>query len=223
MHNTYMFSYIYHVTSFWQKTNMKRNFFLDFLNLATIVNSVVYHIGPTQLLNATECDNNFLTLSQFISNTSDYLTDDTSLNFAPGNYSLDSELIVENIYSFSMYTLLDPTHSSSKAIIMCGHGARFEFSHISIVIVSGLDFVGCSQNHIVSVGFIQLENSAFYSNCCGYADINGTTVIIEESSASLARVTFTSAVGHNVVALESPEKNDCFINEKCHCCVTKLF
>ena len=184
---------------------MNRNF-LYFVSLATIVNSVVYNIGPTQLLNDTECDKKVLTLSQFVSNTGDYLTDDTSLTFAPGNYSLEFQLVVENIHSFSMYRFVDPIHPLSKSVIICGHRARFKFSNVSSITVSGLDFVGCFQNHVVSVGFIQLENSAFY--CCCHAELNSTTVIIEDSTANLDRVTFTSALGniqHSDVASESSE------------------
>ena len=38
---------------------------------------------------------NELTLSQFVDNSSDYLTNDTILIFSPGNYSLELELVVK--------------------------------------------------------------------------------------------------------------------------------
>ena len=77
-----------------------------------------------------ECGMNVtdLSLSQFINNLSDYLTNETTLIFSPGNHGLESELTVENVHSFSMFMW---PGSSSKAVITChGHNARFEFSNV---------------------------------------------------------------------------------------------
>ena len=112
-----------------------------------------------------------LTLSQFVNKSSIYLTNDTALNqiFSPGNYSLESELIIENVQLFSMYGW---SISLSKAVITCGDNARFEFRNVGIVTVSGLEFVGCFENYVLSVGQFQLENSAFCGN--GQAIVNST-------------------------------------------------
>ena len=136
---------------------------------------------------ATECStNNSLILSQFISNSSDYLANDTTLIFSPGNHSLESELVVENIHSFSMFVW---PGSSSKTVINChAHNARFEFSNVSTIILSGLEFVGCFENHVISVGHFQLENSGFFGN--GQAVVSGTVLSIEKSTANLDRVVF---------------------------------
>ena len=75
--------------------------------LTTVVAS--YIIQPSRLQTCdyrVECnglDNGHLTLSQFINNLSDYLTDNATLIFLPGKYSLESELVVENVHSFSMF------------------------------------------------------------------------------------------------------------------------
>ena len=99
---------------------------------------------------------NSLTLSQFAEN----LTNETTLIFSPGNYSLESELVVEDVHSFSMFVW---PGSSSKAVITCGHNARFEFRNVSTVTVSGLEFVGCFDNHVISVSLFQLEKSGFFA------------------------------------------------------------
>ena len=81
-----------------------------------------------------------------------------------------------------------PLHTS-KAMITCGHNARFKFINVSSVTVSGLEFVGCFGNYVLSVGHIQLENSAFRGN--SRAIVNSTTVLsIEESVTNLDRVAF---------------------------------
>ena len=153
--------------------------------LATTFQCEVYHIGHSQSPNdADHC----LTLAQFVYNSIDFLTNDTQLIFAPGNYSLDSEILVENVHSFSMF--VEPIFSS-KAVIICDHNARFEFRNINIVTVSGLDFVGCFENLVVSVGHLKLKNSHFH----GQAVVNGTVLIIDESTATLDRVAFISTVG----------------------------
>ena len=152
---------------------------LIILCLSTIVASEVYYIiRPSQSLNCgdqysnAESVDNRLTLSQFIDNSIDHLTNDTKLIFLPGNYSLESELIVENVHSFSMFAW--PPSFSSKAVIVCGHNARFALTkfNISNVTVSGLEFVGCFKNHVVTVNQFQLEHSSFFGH--GQAIVNGT-------------------------------------------------
>ena len=153
-----------------------------------------YIIRPSQLpqtcdyrMECDDLDNSDLTLSQFINNLNNYLANDTilSLIFLPGKYSLEAELIVENVHSFSMYAW---PGSSSKVEITCGHKARFEFSNVSTVTISGLEFIGCFQSHVITVPRFQLENSGFFGN--GRAIVNSTVLRIEESTAYLDRVVF---------------------------------
>ena len=104
---------------------------------------------------------NALTLSQFVDNSSTFFRDDTGLIFCSEDFSLESELVVKHVHSFSMF--LWPG-SSSKAVITCGHNARFEFRNVGTVTVSGLEFVGCFESHVISIGQFQLENSGFFGN-----------------------------------------------------------
>ena len=183
--------------------------YLILLCLGTAVESEVqYVIRPSQSQNCSDrysnteyAEDHHLTLSQFVSNSSDYLTNDTTLIFSSGNWSLESELIVENVHSFSMFAW--PSFSST-AVIVCGHNARFEFRNVSIVTVSGLEFVGCLENHVVSVGQFQLENSSFFGN--GQAIVNSAVLTINESAANLDRVAFISVVElqENCTATNSP-------------------
>ena len=96
--------------------------------------------------NATFCEDNDLRLilSQFISNPSKYLSNDTTLIFPSGYYSLESEFIIKDVQSFSMFAW---PGSSSKAVIMCaGHNARFEFRNVSTVTLNGLEFNTLNNN-----------------------------------------------------------------------------
>ena len=164
-------------------------------SLATVdASEVQYIIRPSQSrfcsdqYSSASCVDNDLTLSQFVDNFSNYLANHTTLIFSPGNYNLESELVVENVRSFSMFAW---PGSSSMAVITCGHNARFEFRNVTCsVTVSGLEFEGCFENQVISVGHFQLENSAFLGG--DQALFNGTVLSIVESVASLERVVFLS-------------------------------
>ena len=134
-----------------------------------------------------ESMNNSLTLSQFVNNSINYLTSNTTLILSPGNYTLESELIVENVHSFSMFAW---PSLSSKVVIVCDHNARFEFSNVSIVTISGLELVGCFENKVLSVNKFQLEISRFFGN--GQTLVNSIVLTIEESVANLDKVAFIS-------------------------------
>ena len=198
------------------------------LCLATVVaNEAHYIIRPSQSqiqscvqqCSIAKCrvDNN-LTLSQFVKNSTDYLTNDTVLFFSPGNYSLKSKLIVENIHSFSMTSFMCPI-SSSKAVITCGHNARFEFRNVSIVTVSGFEFVGCFENNVTSVGRFQLENSGFLGNGQTTDNVNshrstaqvrtkfvrivGAVIFAHKSNMSITHTKFINNTGNAIVYVNS--------------------
>ena len=79
-----------------------------------------------------------------------------------------------------------------RATIICRNNSRFEFRNISTVSVSGLEFVGCFETHVVSIGLFQLQYTQFFGN--GQVLVNGTVLTIEDSTASLDGVVFISAV-----------------------------
>ena len=95
-----------------------------------------------------ECMDTNLTLSQFVNNSGNYLTNNTRRVLSPGNYTLDLEFIVENVDSFSM---ISPTWfvypPLSKAVVICGHNARLGFINVSVVTVSSLTFTGSFNNY----------------------------------------------------------------------------
>ena len=151
------------------------------------------------------CVDNNLTFSYSVNNLSDYLINsETRLIFSPGNYSLESELVIESVYSFSM--LAWPwTAPSSKVVIICNSSARFEFRNISTVTITGLEFVGCFQNLVASVGRFQLKDSGFF----GQTIFNGTVLIIEDSVASLDRA-FVSAIEKDQTSTAPQVPEDCY-------------
>ena len=174
---------------------------------------VQYIIRPSQSQSCVDrcssasCVDNVLTLSQFVNNSSYFLRNNTGLIFCGEKFSLesDSNLLVKNVHSFSMFVW---PGSSSKAVITCSHNARFEFRNVSTVTVSGLEFVGCFENHVKSVGRFHLENSGFFGN--GQAIANGTILTIEESVASLDRVAFILAIEKLQTSATPQAPEDCY-------------
>ena len=146
-----------HTTTIQQMT--KSFPYLILLCLGTVASEVEYIIRPSQSPSCgdhcssnSESVDNCLILSQFVNNSNNYRTNGTRLIFSPGNYSLESKLIIENIHSFSMF---------AKAVINCGHNARFEFK---VVTMSGLEFVECFENQVVSIDQFQLKDCSFFGN-----------------------------------------------------------
>ena len=139
------------------------------------------------------CVDNCLTLSQFVNGSTIY--DNTTLIFAPGNHSLESDLIIEDVHSFSMYT----KHFSSKICrINCSPDTKLEFRNISTVTIDGLGFIQCSGNQLEFVGQFHLTDSTFYN----HPELNGTTLTIAESTAYLDRVAFLSTIENTSLELE---------------------
>ena len=142
--------------------------------------------------NAASQDND-VTLSQFVNNSSDYLTNNTTLVLAPENHNLESELLVEMVHSFSMFAW---PASSSKAVITCGPNARLEFRNVSIVTVSGLKFVGCFETYVKSVSPFQLQNSGIGNSL---AIKFSSVLIINESAAEIYDSRFVVNVAETMV------------------------
>ena len=134
---------------------------------------------------ANDCD--CLTLAQFASNSSKYLTNTTTLIFTPGRHTIEVELAIKNIHSFSMLTKTNP--STPTEIVCYGH-AKFTFSNISTVNVSGFRFSGCTGNQILSVGQFHLKKSTFY----GHDGVNvsgcGTIWTVAKTVSYLESVSF---------------------------------
>ena len=160
----------------------------SWLGTAVTCDEVYYNIRPncTNQHGNVESTGECLTLSQFINNSTDYIANDTTLIFLPGNHTFKTHLTVENIKSFSMSVW---PASSSKVVIKCNHNARFEFRNVSTLIMNGVEFVGCFNNSVVSVGQLQLENICFIGNRQQIPVGQSTVLSIDSCAANLDRIT----------------------------------
>ena len=175
--------------------------YLSCIFFFVLVSSKNYYIIPSQ--NYPCYADLCLTLSQFISIfTNCSSCGDTTVIFVSGQHNLESNLIVEDIDSFSMFG----ERFSSTPQIICGFNAVLELRNISAVTIDGFDFIECTGHQVVSVAQFRLTNSVFYS----HPEINGTTLTIIESTAYLDRIVFLSTSegvpDHTNVSLQ-PQEN----------------
>jgi predicted outer membrane repeat protein len=98
-----------------------------------------------------------LTLSQFANNFTTYQTSNTTLIFIEGRHTLDNEITVSNAVEFSMS--MNMLYYSEQPIIDCSEHARFIFSNLSHVYISGLTLIGCDNNIVESVNQLIITRS----------------------------------------------------------------
>ena len=121
-----------------------------------------------------------LTLSHFAADTS-WLKSDSTLIFLVGTHNIDIEVSVSSI---SILSLVSNSSVEDYQIIICEQKASFKFDNIDYLLISGLKFVGCGSNRVVSVKQLTVENSIFQGqNNTGTAlELNGTNAEIINAS-----------------------------------------
>ena len=156
-----------------------------------LVTGEVYHIvtSSSDLCPVQPC----LTLSQFAanysntSNHSDNLNSNTTtLKFQPGNHTLQVKLKLSNVSSLFML-------SNSSATVTCKLSTHIYLWYISHVRIENLQFIGCGNNSVKSVGHFVLKDTTFKGDdISGAALIVGTTCLLYTSpsprDATLSRM-----------------------------------
>ena len=132
-----------------------------------------YYIIPS---NDVECPVEVcLTLSEISSGVSTYTEGNkTIFTLHPGNHSLDKQLSISNISEFQMVS-----NESSTTSILCKSSARMEILDISIVLISGLKFIGCGDSSISRVDNVTIRNSTFER-----VDSGRTTLLLNQTAAA---------------------------------------
>ena len=99
----------------------------------------VYHIVSSRDQPCSE--GSCKTLPHFVrdSNGNTLVSSNATLIFMGGNYTLNDSLNISNTESFSMFSSYNSTTT-----IVCGKSGSFSYSNVDHVNISGLTFVGCS-------------------------------------------------------------------------------
>ena len=169
------------------------------LLLGSVSSEFYYYIKPSpsvhcpSTLESVPC----LTLSQFLNTSSAYISFNTTLIFLSGNHSLDPELVVNNVSTFSM--LSNSVSSSNTVLLICGYNGAFIFESINSVHISGLTFFECTGSRLVSVNYFFLEDSNFIGND------KGTALELFKSTATLFKTSFYSNVANKLYNIDCPQ------------------
>ena len=149
------------------------------LNQAT--SQTVYHItaNSTDLCTVQPC----LTLSQFASNTSQYLHSNTTLVFFPGTHYLSKvNLMLSNVLHFTMKS------ENSIAQIKCTtNKSNIYFSRLQCIHISNLEFIGCGSNQVKHVKRFIIKNTIFKGQ-----ENSGTALILIETNTQIVNCSFVS-------------------------------
>ena len=111
----------------------------------------------------TPCDNEpCFTLSEYVQNGSKYFnTSNITLQFLPGNHTLDSNLTIADIQHLN---ILGSGSSPTPSRVGCtGSNVGFEFRNISEVRVRDMTFTSCERSHTIYFRRSKLEKSAYYA------------------------------------------------------------
>ena len=108
----------------------------------------------------------------------DSLSQNTTLLFLPGDYTLESKVPITNTSNFSMMS------RTSNVSIFCHQNASFKFESIGKLMVKGFRFFGCGNNRIELVKIFLLEKVSFFgeNKSATALEIDKTNVSIIDSS-----------------------------------------
>ena len=117
------------------------------LALPSLTCGVTLHVRPTST--NTSCPTHpCQTLSEYAQDPGQYFNDSNlTLQFLPGNHTLDINLNIRNISQLEIHGALLPTK------VFCDFHVGFTFSNIHRVCIDGLAFVACARSHVVQFSY----------------------------------------------------------------------
>ena len=158
-----------------------------FLTFPSIVRNERYLIVSSQDHCDSPEDPACLTLPSFAINISNYLQFNTELVLFPGNHTLHSMLKIRHINQLWFYSNTSLEDRPLGTNIVCVNPtARFEFTNIVHVLVSGVKFIGCGGNLVESVADFTLNNTIFD----GQKTLVGTALELINSTLKAERSSF---------------------------------
>ena len=113
------------------------------LALPSLTYGVILHVRPTST--NTSCPTHpCLTLSEYAQDPGQYFSDSNiTLQFLPGNHTLDINLNITNINQMEIHGAVLPTR------VVCNSDVGFTFSNIHRMSIDGLAFVACARSSVI--------------------------------------------------------------------------
>ena len=117
-----------------------------------------------------------LTVSQFSTNSSQYLRSNTTLVFLHGRHHLTNTLVVSNVYCLSLVS------ENSIAPIECTGSAHILFDFFHCIHITNLQFIGCESIHVKNVKQLVVQDSTFQRQMK-----SGSALKLSETMAEIAK------------------------------------
>ena len=126
------------------------------LALPSLIYGVTLHVRPTST--NTFCPTHpCQTLSEYAQDPGQYFNDSNlTLQFLPGNHTLDINLIITNINQLKIHGAVLPTR------VVCDSRVGFTFSNISKLNIDDLAFVACARSSLVQFSNTPYPKKTYY-------------------------------------------------------------
>ena len=143
----------------------------------SLCQSQTYNIWPLTNCFSQSC----LTLEQFATNTLKKASAKwIKLTLAPGNHSLSSELLLENLENLSLNANFD----RQETRIICYRSSRLSLFNISESLIDGITFSECKNNTAMDLKDLTINNCTFFLGSSGSFSLfklNRTNVLFKMS------------------------------------------
>ena len=137
--------------------------------------------GVGGAVSSTDCST-AVTLSQFATNSSQYLRSNTTLVFFPGTHNLSNvNLTLSNVDKFVMKS------ENSMAQIKCAYGSSMYFYQSRYIHITNLEFIGCGGNQVSQVEEFVVEDAKFKGQ-----ENSGTSLELIRTRARIVNSSFIS-------------------------------
>ena len=160
------------------------------LALPSLIYGVTLHVRPTST--NTFCPTHpCQTLSEYAQDPGQYFNDSNlTLQFLPGNHTLNINQIITNINQLKIHGAVLPTR------VVCNSRVGFTFSNISKLTIDGLAFVACARSSVVQFSSTTYPKKTYYGlhfqsvqtaeiNDCTFQDSYGTALGVVDSRVVL--------------------------------------
>ena len=155
--------------------------YLMFFISVLLAVSLQHIANATKILHVSTADNNDTrTLEYYLKNTTKYFVSDTKLQFKPGNYELNVDLVVQNVNNFSMV-------GEYSCKIICFSLVNIKIFQVKNFTLENIDFVNCNMNH----------SDGLHTNF----DYDYVSISKPSRNASILLYNCTSVVINNIIVL----------------------
>ena len=102
--------------------------------------STTYYVIPDHYSLNNYTNSNTFTLQHYLNNTSKYFVSHNKLHFLPGQYYINSDLVFEKIYTFTL-----TGHGINESIITCSSPASIRVRKIESFILQNIALIDCQK------------------------------------------------------------------------------